>query len=265
MNKNYSAVMIGGLLVCLAATAVSQSAAAAGWGTIKGKFVVDGAAPTAKPIDASKDAYCAKHDPPPIDQAVVVDASGNLANVVVFLRPARGKKVDVHPDFNATKDTPAVLDNHGCMFVPHISLVRVGQPFIIKNSDPVGHNTNVKLMKNGATNTTIAAGEENKRVLTKAEAMPLPVDCNIHPFMHGYVLVKDDPYMAASAADGTFEIKNIPAGKHEFEFWQETAGRLKNLKYSGGALNRQGRTELTIKDGETIDLGVIKVPASALK
>ena len=254
-------------MVCVAvvAAAFSSSAVAAGWGTIKGKFVVDGAAPEAKPVDATKDAFCQNHDPAPVDQTVVVDASGNLANVVVFLRPARNKKVDVHPDYDATKDTPAVLDNHGCMFIPHISLVRTGQPFVIKNSDQTGHNTNIKLMKNGATNTTIAAGEENKRVLTKAEALPLPVDGNIHPFMHGYVLVKDDPYMIASAADGTFEIKNIPAGKQEFEFWHEKPGRLKNLKYSGGALNRQGRVELTIVDGGTIDLGEIKVPASMLK
>lgn len=265
MNMNFKSLVSVGLLLAIAASVAAPSAVAAGWGTIKGKFVVDGAAPEAKPVDASKDAYCAKHDPAPIDQSVVVDASGNLANVVIFLRPARGKKVDVHPDFDATKDTPAVLDNKGCMFVPHVSLVRVGQPFVIKNSDPVGHNTNVKLMKNGATNTTIAAGEENKRVLTKAEALPLPVDCNIHPFMHGYVLVKDDPYMIASAADGTFEIKNIPAGKHEFEFWHEKPGRLKGLKYQGGALNRQGRAQLTIADGQTVDLGEIKVPASMLK
>ena len=89
-------------------------------------------------------------------------------------------------------------------------------------------------MKNGAFNTTIAAdGEESSRVLTKAEAIPLPVDCNIHPFMHGCVLVKDDPYMAASAADGTFEIKNVPAGKHEFEFWHEQPGRLEEAEVPG--------------------------------
>ena len=83
--------------------------------------------------------------------------------------------------------------------------------------------------------------------------------------MHGYILVKDDPYMVASAEDGTFEIKNIPAGTYEFEFWHEKPGRLKSLKYNGGTLNRQGRAKLTIKDGQTLDLGEMKVPASMLK
>lgn len=261
--RNFAALVLSSLFALSLLAALSQTAIAAGWGTIKGKFVVDGAAPTPPAIDASKEAYCVEHHP--IDESVVVDDQGNLANVVVYLRTGRNEKVDVHPDYEAAKNTPAVLDNKFCSFQPHISLVRAGQPFVIKNSDTVGHNTNVKLMRNGATNTTIAAGEENKRVLTKAEAVPLPVDCNIHPFMHGWILVKDDPYMVASAADGTFEIKNVPAGKREFEFWHEGPGRLKSLKYQGGALNRQGRAQLTVADGQTLDLGEIKVPASMLK
>ena len=44
--------------------------------------------------------------------------------------------------------------------------------------------------------------------------------------------------------DGTFEIKNIPAGKHEFQFWHEGSGYLKNLKYKGGTANRQGRADV---------------------
>ena len=79
----------------------AAGAHAAGWGTIKGKFVVDGTAPKLPAVDASKEAYCVEHHP--INQSVVVDDKGNLANVVVFLRPARGGKVDVHPDYAAAE------------------------------------------------------------------------------------------------------------------------------------------------------------------
>jgi plastocyanin len=238
---------------------------AAGWGTIKGKFVVDGDVAKPAAVDASKEAFCANHDPAPVNESVLVSDSGGLANVVVYLRPARGKAVEVHPDFDASKSEPVVLDNKGCSFHPHVVLVRTGQPLLIKNSDPVGHNTKTSLLKNANFNQTIPAGAELPFKLTKAEAIPLPVECSIHPFMKGFVLVKDDPYMIVSAADGTFEIKNVPAGSHEFEFWHEAAGRLKNLKHQGGALNRQGRAKLKVADGATLDMGDIKVPASSLK
>jgi hypothetical protein len=261
--KNTMTMKLTTLCAVLALGIASAGANAAGWGTIKGKFKVDGTAPTPAKVDASKEAFCVEHQP--VDNSVVVDDSGNLANVVVFLRPARGKAVEVHPDFAAQKDQPAVLDNKGCSFHPHISLVLIGQPFIVKNSDPVGHNTKTALVKNANFNQTIPANGEVSFKFTKAEAIPLPVDCSIHPFMHGFVLVKEDPYMAVSAEDGTFEIKNVPAGKHEFEFWHEQPGRLKKLKFKGGALNQQGRTSLTIADGQTLDLGEIAVSASMLK
>ena len=60
----------------------------------------------------------------------------------------------------------------------------------------------------------------------------------------------DHPYMAASGDDGTFEIKNMPAGKHEFQFWHETAGYLKNVKLKGGATDARGRAKLTIPAGQ---------------
>ena len=66
-------------------------------------------------------------------------------------------------------------------------------------------------------------------------------------------------------ADGKFEIKNIPAGQNEFQFWHEAQGYLKNLKFNGGMTDaRSGRAKLTIPAGQTLDLGDIKVKASAL-
>ena len=258
MNHILRASLSVALVGCLAA-----AAQAAGWGTIKGKFVVDGAAPKVAAIDASKDAYCVSAKP--VDESVMVGKDGALGDVVVFLRVGTGKTVDVNPEYAASKEQTVTLDNKGCSFHPHIALVRTGQPFVIKNSDQTGHNTNATLQKNGNFNALIAAGDEKKMTFTKSEALPMPVNCNIHPFMHGAILIKDDPYMAVSGEDGTFEIKNVPAGKQEFVFWQEIHGYLKDLKYNGGATNKQGRAEVMIEDGKTLDLGEIKVPASALQ
>ena len=250
------------VLLAIAAFAMASTANAAEWGSVKGRFVLDGPPPVLPPLNLGTDAVC--HEPGPKNEVVMVDDNGGLANVVVYIRVGRGKKLDVHPDYAASLSEPAVLDNHGCSFVPHVVLVRTGQQFVIKNSDPTGHNTNAKLQKNGAFNVLIAQGDSKPMTFSKSEALPMPVNCNIHTFMTGYVLVQDHPYMAASSADGTFEIKNIPAGKQEFQVWHEVPGRLKNVKFSGGSLDRQGRADLTIKAGETLDLGDIKVPSSLL-
>lgn len=251
------------LALIAACAAVAAPCEAAGWGTLKGKFVLKGDAPEVKPLSVTKDEVCIKAKPKNL--SLVLGEGNALANVLIYLKPARGKKVEVHPDYAAQLDEPVTLDNKNCEFVPHVTLVRTGQEFVISNSDLTGHNTNATLVKNGAFNVLIAANEKRSMKLTKEESIPLPVACNIHAFMFGHILVKEDPYMAASANDGTFEIKNIPAGKHDFIFWHERKGYLGDLKYEGGKSDRRGKSELTIADGKELDLGTIEVPAALLK
>jgi plastocyanin len=247
------------LTIALLATA---GASAAEWGSLKGRFVVDGTAPKPDPLVVTKDQFCI--DKKPKNQSLLVSDKNELADAVIYVLLGAGEKIEVHPDYAAGLNQTVVLDNNGCSFHPHIAFVRTGQPFEIKNSDPVGHNTNVTLTKNASFNDLIAAGNNSKKTFTKAEVMPMPVRCNIHPWMEGSVLVLEHPYAAISGADGTFEIKNIPAGKHKFKLWHES-GNLKNVKLPGGTTDRKGVAELTIAAGQTLDLGDIKIPAASLK
>src|SRR5205085_872599 len=130
-----------GLLVLV----VCAATPAAEWGSLKGRFLIDGAAQKPADLLVNKDQYCIDHKP--TNDSLVVGKDNALVNVVVFLRPQLGKKVDVHPDYAAKLKEPAVLDNHFCTFKPHILLSRVGQTIVIKNSDPppIGHNTNIEL------------------------------------------------------------------------------------------------------------------------
>jgi hypothetical protein len=83
--------------------------------------------------------------------------------------------------------------------------------------------------------------------------------------MKSYVIVLDHPYMAVTDDKGTFEMKNIPAGTRPFTFWHESPGYLRDIKIGGGTTDRRGKVDLTIKPGETLDLGEIHVPVAALR
>lgn len=245
---------------------VQAAAKATGWGSIKGRFVYDSpsARPTPKALSITKDVdVCGKH--PLVNESLLVDSTGGLANVVLYLR---NRNVEVNPDYAASGTTPAVLDNHDCHFVPHVLAMRTSQPFVIKNSDTVGHNTNAALSANAPFNVIIPSGKEAEEKLASAEPTPATVTCNIHPWMKGYVVVLTHPYVAISAKDGTFEIKNVPAGVPlEFQAWHEAAtsgnGAVQtnrpDLKWANN-----GRFTITLQPNEVMDLKEIKIPASSL-
>ncbi len=200
------------------------------WGTIKGRFLYGGDAPSAAELKADKDVeVCGKHKL--VNEELAVGADKGVANVVVFVRD---KGVKVHPDAAAeAKAAKAVLDNKDCRFSPHVLVVQTGQPFVIKNSDTVGHNSNVATLKNPPSNSLIPAGSEQSIPFANEEAIPAQVTCNIHPWMKAWIVVRPNPYAAVSAADGSFEIKNVPAGEVELQLWHEKAGYIGEITVGG--------------------------------
>jgi hypothetical protein len=243
------------LLVALLIPAASVRGAE--WGTLKGRFIYDGKPPEVKKVNVTKDVeVCTLHHP--VVESLVVGESSGLVNVVVYIRTARGKKLAIHADYDAQAEKDVVLDNKNCRFEPHICLLWTKQKLVLKNSDPVGHNTKADLFSNASFNVLIPAGGSQEKSLTKGEGLPMPVGCNIHPWMSGHLLIREDPYMVVSGEDGSFELANIPVGEHEFQFWQEKCGNLRDISFSGGKADRRGRAKIKIKTGDN-DLGEIKV------
>lgn len=254
--------MFGLLLAVTCWSLIAMSAPAEdGWGTLRGKLVLEGTPPEAPKLDLGKDAFCCQAEPK--DQSLVLDKSQGIANVVVYLRPERGEELAVHPDYQKSAHEPVELDNKGCAFEPRVVTVRVGQPLLLKNTDPVGHSVKAEL-GDESFNFMLSAEGDQQLEFDKAQRLPRPISCSIHPFMRGWIVVRDDPYMAISGEDGTFEIKNLPAGEHEFQFWHERPGYLKNGKSSSAELDRRGRLKVTIKPGDKTDLGTIKVDSRTM-
>src|SRR6185436_14069329 len=133
------------LAVSLAFSSVSQ---AQEWGNLKAKFILDGKGPTPDKLKVDKDVeVCGKHKI--VDETYRINAeTGAIQYVVVYLTPKPGTpKPKIHPDFE--KGTAeVVLDNHNCRFEPHVVTIRTTQKLVIKNSDPMSHNTKADFLEN---------------------------------------------------------------------------------------------------------------------
>lgn len=213
------------------------------WGDLTGKFVYGGMAPAPAALKVDKDVeVCGKHAL--TDESLLVSAEGGLANVVLFVRTKNAK---VHPELESGLPESVILDNKDCHFIPHVVALWAGkQQLKLSNSDPVGHNSNVSPPGDVGANPLLAPMTFQDLAFKRAQNIGVPVTCNIHPWMKAYVIIRDNPYVAISAADGTFTMKNLPAGELEFQAWHEKSGYVEvpTLKWE------KGRFKMKIAAGE---------------
>lgn len=111
------------------------------------------------------------------------------------------------------------------MFRPRVQGVRVGQEFLMRNSDALIHNVRSYAFRNRAFNIAQPAGTpDRKKVFTKPERA-LKIGCDIHGWMTAYVFVMEHPYFAVTNEQGEFKIKGLPAGEYTLEAWHEQFGK----------------------------------------
>jgi len=144
--------------------------------------------------------------------------SGVNGESVVYVEAVAGKT------FPAPTAKP-VVDQKGLMFVPHITAVEIGTTVEFLNSDKVAHNVfwtsvggNKKLTHNLGT---WPQGEKRPFKFDNAGAVPLL--CNVHPEMAGYIFVSPTPYFAVTDKSGAYKIDNVPDGSYTVTAWHEGA------------------------------------------
>jgi Carboxypeptidase regulatory-like domain len=193
--------------------------APAGGGTITGTVSFTGTPPANPTIDMSEEPACAqKHTGGARDPQVVV-ADGKLANVFVFVKGGLPAGRTFPVPTNA-----AVLDQDGCLYEPRNFGVMIGQPLEIKNSDPVLHNIKAVPSKNRGFNISQPSQGMTTRRTFNTEEVGVPLECNVHGWMHASVNVLNHPFFATSGRDGTFRIQGLPAGTYEIEARHEKLG-----------------------------------------
>jgi plastocyanin len=135
---------------------------------------------------------------------------------VVYIEAIAGKS------FPAPAQHPVVAQTH-LMFQPHILSVQLDSTVDFLNNDSVAHNVfwasvggNKKLGHN------LGTWPQNEKHSFKFDAPGVvPLFCNVHPEMTGYIVVAPTPYFALTDESGEYKMEGVPDGSYSLTVWHE--------------------------------------------
>ncbi len=184
-------------------------------GTISGTVKFKGAAPAPKKLDISKDQeVCGKT--PKVDQSLVVN-NGNVEYAVVTITDIqKGKKIDVKK---------VQLDQKGCQYHPHVLAFPAGTTVEVLNPDGILHNIHSYSKANSPFNMAQPKFKKTLDVKIDKPEEPIEIRCDVHSWMHGWLVSTDNPYVAVTDNAGNFKLTDVPAGTYTVEVWQEKLGK----------------------------------------
>ncbi len=149
-------------------------------------------------------------------RVTVVEKDGRVArdagDAVVWIEGPKGR----------LRPQGATVNMKSKTFEPRVTVVGVGSKVEFPNQDSIFHNV---FSVSGENRFDLDLYKRPKSgAWTPRHPGLVRVYCNIHPQMSAYVLVRDNPFWARPAADGSFEIAGLPAGKWVLKAWHERSG-----------------------------------------
>jgi len=183
-------------------------------GSITGKVVFAGTPPPAKKIDITIDQYLCGNEKDAGD--LLLSPRKEIQNAAVWLEnpppnaawPAEPKKVE--------------MDQKGCMFIPRVVVIPAGGTVDFLNSDRLLHNIHATPKLNVSFNRT--QPKDRTIPITFAKPEIVLINCDLHSWMKGWVVVAAHPFYAITGADGQFAFDNLPPGEYKLQVWQERLG-----------------------------------------
>ncbi len=219
-----------------AAETPSEPTTAMGSGSIHGTVSFTGTSEERTPVRMKPECLDQLDGTPLSENLIVTD--GVVQNVFVYVSAGL-------PDgYNyATPSEPAVLDQEGCIYVPRVMGVHVGQTIRIENSDPFQHNIHpVPELNRGFNESTPNMGDYLEKSFLVPEVM-VSVKCDVHSWMQAYIGVMDHPYFATSDLSGNFSISGLPDGAYTITAWHEQLGQqTMDVTVAGGAMSEANIT-----------------------
>jgi len=194
--------------------AIAALGGTAGAGTIKGTVRYSGAPMERKKFPVTIDQYLCGKEKTAGD--FLLSPNNGIQNVVVSLQGVTaGAKGPANP-------APVKMDQSKCEFIPRVVIVPAGGTVEFLNSDRLMHN----VRSGGKDNPPFNRAQPHARTIAIGFKHPevLRVDCDLHSWMRGWVVVAEHPFYALTNETGEFIIENVPPGKYTLQLWQETLG-----------------------------------------
>jgi len=186
-------------------------------GNVSGSVIFEGTAPPPEVLDMASEADCAATYSGDPTVSWVDVGGGGLADVFVYVKQGlSGMSFPISGD-------AVVINQQGCQYRPLVVGVQIGQSLTIQNSDGLLHNINASPTANRPFNVSQPVNMETEREFAAEEVM-VPIQCDVHGWMAGYIGVVAHPYHAATGTGGTFDLSQLPPGDYVLEAWHSRLG-----------------------------------------
>jgi plastocyanin len=157
----------------------------------------------------------------------VRDAAGRpVPDAVITVRPARaaaGQPIHFPWAMQMTQQDIS--------FAPHVLIVPLGSEVTFPNRDKVRHH--VYSFSAAKRFELKLYGREDTRRVVFDKAGVVPVGCNIHDQMLGYIYVVDTPYAAKTGEAGDAALRDLPDGAATMTVWSPNARKPVSVPVSG--------------------------------
>jgi len=151
----------------------------------------------------ASDPACLKmHSAPVMSEEVVTGANGAMKDAIVYISDGLGNRT-----FRPTPE-PAVFEQKGCTYNPHILGMRARQTLKVANSDPTTHNIHPAPQNNRSGTSPSHRAHLLSSKLRREDIIPVKWQCT--SLMKGYIAVFKHPYFAITQQGWHVRSENVP-------------------------------------------------------